>query len=241
MLPPQGGMGVGIPAIANGDDGAAAALQEGPIAFTELAWDDPTDAGISVTEVSPGLYALSGQLHGGAPGADGTVSFNLAGIGGSAAATKIVRVNAGATGFDFAYELVGERFIPTIINNTTAGIANQTLATVSIGAKNVDYRVRARGYQIVRQNGGADVLVDLYARLNGETGGNIVSRCQGLGGTERLVLSDAPPPGSADSFDRVTAGNPATVYFRSEQRGGANNYTTSNSEAVFVVEILPIR
>jgi hypothetical protein len=240
MLRPQGGMGVGIPAIADGAPGAAAALQTGPIAFTELAPDDPTPGGMSVIEVSPGLYALTGQLHSGADGTPGTSTVTLGGIGGSAAAGKIIRVNSGATGFDFGFEKVGDRFIPATINNTTAGTTNSTLAVVSIGAKNVDYRVRARGYQIVRQNGGSDVRVDLYARLNGETGGNIVSRCQGLGGTERLTLTDAPPAGSVTGFDKVAAGNAATIHFRAEQQGGANSYTTSNSEAVFVVDMLPV-
>lgn len=243
MLRPEGGMGVGIPPIADGAAGPAAALQTGPISFTELAAGDPTPGGISVTEVSPGLYALTGALHSGADGAPGTVAFNLSGIGGSAAAGKIVRVNSGPTGFDFAFELVGDRFIPTTGGtfNTTAGTADSTVAQVSIGAKNFDYRVRARGYQIVRQNGGADVQVDLLARLNGETGGNIVSRCQGLGGTERLVLTDMPPAGSADSFDRVVAGNAATIHFRTEQQGGANSYTSAKTEQRLGVDIIPLR
>jgi hypothetical protein len=81
------------------------------------------------------------------------------------------------------------------------GHSNFTLAVVSIGAKNFDYRVRARGYQIVRQNGGADVQVDLYARLNGETGGNIVSasaraRRHGATRSDRCM----PPPGSVDGL-----------------------------------------
>jgi hypothetical protein len=243
MLRPEGGIGVGIPPIADGPPGAAAALQTGPISFTELAASDPTPGGISVVEVSPGLYALTGALHKGADGAPGTVAFNLSGIGGSAAPNKIVRVNAGSTGFDFAFELVGDRFIPTTGGtfNTTAGTANNTVALVSIGAKNFDYRVRARGYQIVRQSGGADVQVDLYARLNGETGGNIISKCQGIGGTERLDLVDMPPAGSADNFDRVTAGNAATIHFRTEQQGGANNYTSSKTEQRLGVDIIPLR
>lgn len=240
MLRPQGGMGVGIPPIADGAPGAAAELQEGPISFTELAYDDPTPGSLTVTEVSPGLYALSGALHKGAPGDDGTSTVVLDGIGGSAAASKIIKVNAGVTGFDFAFEKVGDRYIPVSVNNTTAGTSNSTLAVVSISARNVDYRVRARGYQIVRQSGGSDVRVDLVARLNGETGGNVVSRCQGIGGTERLTLVDAPPAGSVTGFDKVIAGNAATIHFRTEQQSGANTYTTSNSEALFVVDILPV-
>jgi hypothetical protein len=65
-------------------------------------------------------------------------------------------------------------------------------------------------------------------------------RCQGLGGTERLTLTDAPPAGSVTGFNKVTAGNAATIHFRAEQQGGANTYTTSNSEAVFVVDIMPV-
>lgn len=240
LLRPQGGIGVGIPAIAQGDDGAPALFEEGAISFTELAHDDPTPASFSIVEVSPGLYTFTGALHRGEPGDDGTTSLDLGSIGGDAAAGKLIKVNSGVDGFDFAFEKVASVHWPTAVNNTASGNPNSTVAVVSIGAKNIDYRVRARGYQIVRQSGGADVLVNLVARLNGEIAGNIVAKCQGIGGTERLTLVDAPAAGSADTFDKVLAGNAATIHFRTEQQGGSNSYTTSNSEALFVVEALPI-
>lgn len=233
LLRPQGGMGINIPAIATGDPGDPALFEEGPIAFTELDHDDPTAAGLTVTQVSPGLFALSGALHAGAPGQDGTTSLDVDTIAGSKVAGKIIKLNSGLTGFDYAYEAVGERYLPASINNTAAGNPNSTLTTISIPARNRDYRLLVTGAQNVVQNGGSNVVVDLVARLNNETSGNIVARCHGIGGTERLTFASAPAAGSNDAFDKVTAGNAANVYIRTEQQSGSNSYTTSGSTGRF--------
>lgn len=241
LLRPQGGIGIGIPPIADGDPGAAAALVEGPIPFTELAPGDPTDGGLTVTEVSPGLYQLSGQLHRGNDGDETVTGLDMDSIGGTATAGNLIKVNSGATGFDYAFERVAERYLPASIISTSAGNTNSTLTTIAIPAKNVDYRVVVFGYQIVRQSGGSAVVVDLVARLNTEASGNIVARCQGLGGTERLTLASACPPASVDAFDKVTvAMGAANIYIRTEQQSGANTYTTSNSECLFEAWAIPI-
>ena len=203
MLRPQGGMGVGIPAIADGEPGPAATFQEGPVTFTELAHDDPTPASLSVTQVSPGVYALSGALHKGGPGEDGTSAIDMDSIGGTPTADQLIKVNGTADGFDYAFEKVAERYVPATINNTTAGNTTSTLATIPIPNKHFAYRIIVQGQTIVTQNGGSNVVVNLRARLNDQTGGNIIAETPGLGGTERLSFSSVPPAGVADSFDKV--------------------------------------
>jgi hypothetical protein len=245
LLKPNGGSIIsGVPAIADGQDGASPIFQEGPIDFDELAHGDPTPGGISVVQISPGpppVYALTGALHSGADGAPGTTTISLAGVGGTAAAGKIIKVNAGATGFDFDYMRIAERYIPSVISNTGSGNPDSTLATVPITNKSWDYRILVTGHTIVTESGGSDVVVDLMARLNDEDSGNVVAECHGIGGTERLVFSSAPPAGAAASFDRVMAGSgTVNVYIRTEQRSGSNSYTTTNSTSRFAVWAIPI-
>jgi hypothetical protein len=251
LLRPQGGMGIGIPAIADGPPGKHAEIQEA-INFTALHYDDPTADSASWTTVTPptdttpGVYKLNLALHQGSPGASGTTAIDLTTISGTKAIGSLIKVNSAQNGFNFDYERVGECYNPATVNNTTAGNANSTLAIVNIPLRNFDRRIRVHGYTIVTQNGGSNVVVDFLARLgttgitNPETSGNIIGRCAGVGGTERLTIVPAPPAGSADTFDKVLAGNTGTVYFRTEQQGGSNTYTTSNSTTLVSVEVFPV-
>lgn len=240
ILRPQGGIGVGIPAIEDGAPGAAATFQEGAVAFTELDYDDPTAAGLTVTEVSPGVYALSGQLHAGAPGDDGTTSIDVESISGTAVAGKLIKLSSGLTSFEFAYEKVASRHLPATLNNTSSGNSASTLGVVSVSARNNDWRPLVIAQTIVTQDGGSDIIVDLLARLNGESGGNIVAKCHGVGGTERLTICSASPAGSADTYDKVNAGDAATIHLRAEKRSGTNSFTTSNSTTLFEVWAIPV-
>lgn len=240
MLRPQGGIAQGMPAVADGPPGAAAALQTGPIPFTELAHSDPTPGGISVTEVSPGLYALSGALHSGADGASGTTSIDLTTIGGTPVAGQLIKVNSSANGFVFTPLPIAERYVAASIADTAAGNAISLLTTIPIPNKLFDYRVMVTGHTIVTQNGGSNVVVNLVAHL-GTAGGNTIAQCDGIGGTERLLFSSAPPAGAADLFDRVPAGSGTTnVYIRTEQVSGSNTYTTSHTTSRFAAWAIPI-
>lgn len=240
LLRHDGGIAGGFPAIEQGDPGDPALFQEGPISFTELAHDDPTPGGLSIVEVSPGLYTLTGALHGGEPGDDGSTSIDIETITGDAVAGRLLRLNTAADGFEFTPDKVSEVCRPVTLNNTAAGNANSTLGVAAIPSRPYDRRVIPFGYTIVTQNGGSNVVVDFYARLNGETGGNIVGICQGIGGTERLVLSPTPAVGVADTFDKVLANNAATVHFRTEQQGGANSYTTTTATTRAGCLVVPV-
>lgn len=246
ILRPQGGIGVGIPPVADGAPGLPATFQEGAVDFTELAWDDPTQASLTVTQISldPPVYALSGALHSGPPGEDGTTSIDLGSIGGTPVAGQTIKVNGSATGFDFTDMRVADRCIPASISNTAAGNASSTLCPIVIPSRNYDRRLLVAGHTIYTQNGGSNVVVDFVARLNNQSSGNVIARCQGLGpgtgGMERLTFSSASPPGSADGFNKVPAGSGATVYIRTEQQSGSNSYTTSNSTTLAEVWAFPV-
>jgi hypothetical protein len=242
MLKPSGAsIASGIPAIAKGEDGDPAEFQEGPLdSFTELDYDDPTPASLEIVKVSPGLYTLSGALHAGAPGEDGSTAIDVETIDGDAVAGKLIKLNSELDGFEFAYEAIGECYRPASINNTSSGNTNNTLCAISVPAQNRAWRPLVVGSQNVVQSGGSDVVVDLVARLNNESAGNIVARCHGIGGTERLTFASCPAAGSNDSFDKVSAGDAATIYIRVEKQGGTNSFTTSSSTARFQVWAIPV-
>jgi hypothetical protein len=246
QLRPLGGMGVGIPAIERGDDGLPANIDT-TINFTPIAPGDPTADYAYWTQVSPGsgstppLYRMNLGLHTGEDGADGTTTLTLAGVGGTSAPKKTVVVNNAGTGFIYQSQKVGELLIPASISNTASGLGNNTIGTVSWVANrfDTDVRVEPIGHTVVTGTG-TDVRVDLLARLNGETGGNIIGRCHGIASTERLHLSGVPPAGSADTFNKVLANQAATVSFRVEQQAGANSFTTSASTTLLGVRLTPI-
>ncbi|AHI61310.1 hypothetical protein SEA_RIALTO_19 [Mycobacterium phage Rialto] len=244
QLRPQGGIGVGVPAIEKGEPGVPATFDT-TVNLTELDPDDPTPAEASFTEITPpststpGVYRLNLALHAGAKGADGEAVWDPTDVDPSPVAGQVPVVNSTADGFVLAAQRVGDRYVPASISNTASGNANSTLAQVSIPAQPFDWRPRVQGYTVVTGEG-ADVRVDLVARLNGETGGNVIGRCPGVAQSERLILVAGPAAGSSDGFDRVTAGTPATIYFRCERQAGSVTYTTSASTSMFSVEVLPL-
>jgi hypothetical protein len=52
-------------------------------------------------------------------------------------------------------------------------------------------------------------------------------------------LTSGPDAGAADSVNKVLAGNPATIFFRTEKQSGTASYSASNSTARFSVEVAP--
>ncbi|ORX21597.1 hypothetical protein [Mycobacterium xenopi] len=245
ILRPQGGIAVGVPPIEKGDPGVHAEIDEA-IDFTALAWDDPTPDSASFTTITPptdttpGVYKLKLALHKGEPGQDGTTHIDLDSIGGTKAAGKLIKVNADVDGFEYTFERVAERYFPTTINNVGQGNPTSTLTVVPIPARGWDRRVRVHAQTIVTPTG-PNVAVDLVARLNGETNGNIVARCFGIGGAkERLQLTPGPPAGSADAYDWIPAGTPANIYLRTEQQSGSDSYTASAATTLCSVETQPI-
>lgn len=246
-LRPNGGIGQAIPPVAQGDPGKHAEIDT-VVNYTELAYNDPTPAGASFTTVTPptdttpGLYRLTMTVHAGSPGAAGTTTLTTSAIAGVPVYKKIPQVNASADGFEYVGQKVGGRHYPASINNTAAGNANSTLGVVSIaaGTYDFDYRVEVEAQTIVTTTG-PNCSVDLVARLNGETGGNDIGRCFGIGGSrDRLTIAGGFAPGNADGWDRVSAGNGCTVHLRTEQQSGSDQYTTSATTTRFKVTVRPV-
>ncbi|AWH14419.1 minor tail protein [Mycobacterium phage TChen] len=243
-LRPQGGMGVGIPAIAQGPAGQPAVIDTEPIQPVELEADDPTPLTWSWTELTPpsesgpGVYRLNPMVRKGPKGDDGEAVWDPTDVSENPVAGQIPVVNDEATGFVLEAQKVTEVFFPASINNTSSGNANSTIAMVEIPSRPFARRVRPVGYTVVTGEG-TDVRVDLVARLNGETGGNVVGRCPGIAQTERLTLIPGKPTGSSGPYDTIAAGASAIVYIRCERQAGTVTYTTSASTSNFSVEVIP--
>lgn len=241
---PQGGMGINIPAIEKGDPGKHTKFQTA-VDFTALEPDDPTEDSAEVVEVVPGsdtvsqVVKLKLALHKGEKGDDGDATWDPTDLEEYPEPGYVPAVNGDADGFDLVPLKVGDEYWPTSISNSGTDDANTTLCPISVPAQPFDWRPEIKAETTVTQVSGS-CSVDLIARLNGETSGNIVGRCFGLGGTERLQITSAPPPNSTDSFNKVLAGQAATIYIRVEKQTGSGTYTTSNSTSVASVRVCPV-
>ena len=240
---PNGGAAAVGPLV-QGDPGKHAEIDT-TIDFTALEPDDPTSDSASWTTVTPpddttpGVYQLSLALHKGAKGDDGATVLDPATFSATVAA-QILQVNSDLSAFELADQRVAQVYRPATINNTPAGNANYTLATVPVSSKTFNRIIIPFGYVIVKGNTGPDVVVDFIARITTETSGNIIGRFPGVGGAvDRLSLVPATPTGTSD-YEKVAAGVSTNVYFRVERQSGSDDYTTSNTTTRCGVLALPI-
>lgn len=235
---PNGGSG-SFPAIAKGDQGDTPVL-EPEVSLTVLEADDPTPASSTWTEVSPGVYQESRTIHKGPKGDDGDTVIDPEDFG-TPVAGKLLVVNPAGDGFVYQSQKVGDRYIPATIANAPSGNVGYTLCSVAIPAQDFDWRPEVEGQTVVTGTG-ANVRVDVIARLNTEASGNIVGRGFGVPGAGPVAigLSSGPPAGSADSYDRVAAGASAVIYLRVERQSGTDTFTTSASTTTFKVRVAPI-
>ncbi|MEE3066562.1 MAG: hypothetical protein VYA67_21910 [Actinomycetota bacterium] len=245
LLRPQGGMGQSIPAVADGPPGKHAEIAEA-INFNELAWDDPTQASMSWTTLvpptddDPGVYKLNASLHGGRPGEDGNTVLDPADFENPLPG-KFPAIKSDGTAFELQTQKVGGLYLPETINSTPSGQSLYTLAQIPVPAQDFAWRPRVIGWCDISGTG-ADVRVDLIARLNTEASGNIVSRAVGKAGQAppRHVLDSLPPAGSGVDYYRVNKGSSAVIYVRAEKQSGNDNFTTSASTSAFGVEVVPL-
>lgn len=240
---PNGGIAAVGPLV-KGDPGKHAELST-TINFTPLEPGDATPDSASFTVLTPpdddtpGVWQLNLALHKGAKGEDGDTVLDPSDYD-TPLAGQIIVVNDAVDAFELRNQKVPTRHVPATLNNVPTGNANYTLGVVSIPAKTHDWRPLVLAHTIITGTG-ADVAVNLRARLNGETGGNIVAECRGLAGAkDRLTIVSAIPAGSGDSFDKVTAGNSATVHLRTERASGADTYSTASGDTFFEVWAMPI-
>lgn len=227
--------------LVKGDPGDPPTLDTA-INLTALEPTDPTADSASFTNLGSNVYQLNLSLHKGQPGATGVLTLlGATDLVGSPVSGQIVVVNPTANGFVYATPKVGDRFIPATILSTPSGNPGYTLCSVLVAAQDFDWRPQISGYSIVTGTS-SDVAVDLIARLNTETSGNDIARAAGIAGigpTNQVFVS-APPAGSPDNWDRVTAGNAATIYLRAERQSGTGTFTTSASTTRFAVRCDPV-
>lgn len=235
---PDGGIG-NFTALAKGDPGDVPTINSS-ITLTELAPDDPTPASASFTEVSPDTYTLSLALHRGAKGDNGDTVL-LPNDYGTGQAGDYLVVNSATDAFELTPQRVGDRYLPATIQSTPSGNAAYTLCTVAVPPQRFSWRPHVEGFCEITGTG-SDVKVDLVARLDSATAGNIVGRATQRAGQYPAthVLSSTPPAGSATGYDVVAAGASAVIYLRAERVSGSATFTTSSTTTGFSVTCLPV-
>jgi hypothetical protein len=239
----------GFPALVTGAPGPAPNISD-VINFTALAYGDSTPDSASFSVIGTNEYQLNLALHLGATGATGPSAAVMSAsdvVGsGSATPTQMLVVNPTSNGFVYAPQRVGDRFVPASIASCPSGNAFYTLCSVPIPAQVFDWRPVVSGFVPVYPTG-LDVTVDLVARLNNATTGNEVGRIAGLPAGSWLTgptpytmsIESGPPPGSADSWDRVANGAAATVYLNLERQTGSATFTSTGSTSRFKVRVAP--
>lgn len=235
---PSGGI-LSYPALVQGDDGEPPNI-DNTIDFTALDWDSATPESASWEETSPNTYLLHLALRNGEPGADGNTVLDPDDFG-TPLPKQIIVLNDAGTAFETQTPKVGDEYWPAAINNTPSGNPAYTLCSRGVPAQDFDWRPEVSGWCVVTGTG-ADVAVDLICRLDTEASGNIVGMAYGGAGVNPPVhvLSSGPPTGSADGYNKVLAGNAATIYFRAERRTGTETFTTSNTTTRFSVRVHPV-
>lgn len=209
--------------------------------------DDVTPEFASWNTIAPNVYQLSLGLKRGQKGDDGDNVLDPADYG-TPVSGRLLRVKSTLDGFELIAPKVGDRAnIPATILAVGTGNPAFTLCQIGFDAQPFDWRPHIEG-QTVATGTSADVAINLVARLGTtgigtpETTGPLVG--QGFGvpgiGPTNLVFSRAGIPGSSPTYDKVLAGNTATVYVRTERRAGAGTYTTDANLSAFEARVMPI-
>ena len=246
---PPGGI-ANFPAAVQGENGFPPEFRN--IDVVELDPDDPTPMSAAFTIVTPGdsttppIYDLELSLRSGAAGADGTMTLLDASdldidpiADGYIFAVK--DLGSGNWGVELVAQKVGDTYWPTTVTVLSNASGANALASVTIPSQPGPWRPVCHG-QVELAPDGADVQVDLVARLNA-TDGSVIARGLGLAGGARqiLALAAAPPVNSTAGFGEVAAGTSQVIYFRAEQVGsGLDTYDTISGRALFSVDVKPV-
>lgn len=246
---PPGGI-ANFPAAAKGDTGLTPEFRN--ITVTELAADDPTPMSAAFEFVSPAtstmgpVYDLELTLRSGADGTTGTVTLlDASDLDADPIADGYIfavkSLGSGTWGVELVAQKSGNTYWPTTVNVLSNATGSYGLASVTIPSQSSVWRPVCHG-QVELSPDGADVQVDLVARLNA-TNGPVVARGLGVAGGARqvLALAAAPPVNSTAGFGEVAAGTSQVIYFRCEQVGsGSSTYDTISGRALFSVDVKAI-
>lgn len=237
------GMVLNAPVFLKGANGQAPAI--GAFNVTELAWNDSTPASGSAVLISDGdgvnppVYALNVTQHAGQPGADGTAVLNPAAYG-TPQPGLIVVVGADSASFVYQSQLCGDEYWPASYSNAVSGLSINTLCPIPVPPQLFAWRPEVVAQTIVSSTG-SPVTVDLVARLNDASDGNIVGQGFGVPSTlDKLILTSGPPAGSSGSFNMIPAGVEAMIYINTELQSGSAGYTTSATTTTAKVRVQPV-
>lgn len=239
---PDGGLG-SFPGLVQGDPGPAPVIDT-TINFTALSDGDPTPDSASWTKTGTNTYKLNLALHKGEKG--DAAAFNLVDaddLSGSPVAGRVIAVTSTGRGFEYVTQKAGDEYWPALVNNTPTGNPAYTLCQVSIPAQPWPWRPHVSGWCVISGTG-ADVQVDLVARLNDQAAGRILGRGRGRIGQNAdgspTVLVSGPPSGSPADYNRIAAGAAATIFLRAERRSGSQTFSTVGSATEFSVRVCPV-
>ena len=227
---PDGGVG-NFTALAKGDPGEVPTLNL-PINLTELAPTDTTPASASFTETSPDTYTLNLSLHRGAKGDPGDTILQPSDYGNGLAGDYLV-VNPAANAFTLTPQRVGDRYIPATILAAPSGNAAYTLCTVAIPAQAFSWRPHVEGFCEITGTS-PDVKVDLLARLDSATAGNIVGR-----GTQPAGSGTTGTTGSTVTTGTTGASGASGATTTTTTSTTATTTTYSNKFATHVLSSTP--
>lgn len=229
-----------FPAMLQGEEGPRPTLTP-EVDLTVLPYGDVTPPSSTWTETSPGVYQEIRVIHQGPGGDDGVMVLDLEDYG-TPVAGQILVLNSTADALEWQPPWVGDKYWPAALNNTPSGNVAYTLGSIAIAGQPRAWRPSCSAQTLVTATGTGDAQVDLIARLNNETSGNIVGR--GLGtpgvGPRPVVLHDGPPAGSPTDHNRVEAGADAVIFLRAERQNGVDTFTTSATTTLFSVKVDPI-
>lgn len=256
---PPGGRAA-VPAMVQGDPGLPITIRN--VITTEIEHDDPDPASMTFSLITPGsatvqpVYDVLFTVRKGTPGdpaafnfldADDLVGSPLAGYVPTYVVDTGLAIGEAATGLPgivWSAPKVGDTYLPASIASTTSvnGAQRTLCPSQSIPAQTFAWRPRVAGQCIITGTG-ADVRVDLIARVNDASSGDIVGRAFGQSGITppTHVLSAARPPGSPSDYGRIEAGEgPTVVYLRAERQSGADSFNTTGSTTSFEVKVEPL-
>jgi hypothetical protein len=200
---------------------------------------------VDVVDKATGTWDLTFWVYSGATGPTASVALLAAvDLSGSTSAQSgdFLVYEPGGSGvlpfMTFEPALAGGKFYPSVVNSTTsANGAQRTLAQVSVPPQRFAWTPRVSGGAVVVGTG-ANVQVNLVARLNSTTGVD-VGLGVGVAGQypPPISLWDGGPAGSASGYGVVSAGNGAVVFLQAEQQSGTDSFTTASSTTRFCVEM----
>lgn len=239
---PDGGLG-SFPGLVQGEPGVTPVIQTA-INFTALMPDDPTPDSASWTLVGDNTYRLNLALHQGPKG--DTTSFYLSDaddLAGTRLAGKIIVVDGNSSGYEYAYQKVGDEYWPASINNAPTGNPAYTLCQVTVLPQPWAWRPQVSGWCVITGTG-ADVQVDLVARLEDPAAGKVLGRGRGKIGQNAdgspTVLVSGPPSGVPSDYTKVAAGAYATIFLRAERQSGSQTFSTVGTATQFSVRVCPV-